>query len=148
VIKTFCGNERFNYWDGVKLVDIVDADELIEEYTNQDGEHHYFDHDTMEFFGTESFQMVAPGISIEYQANAPDSLDKWSVHAWVTDDDMDTFTSYGICRHADAASAAICGHITYQEMTPGWNGMEYEGFCSDHGESLQEGCTRCAEEEN
>jgi hypothetical protein len=147
MITTFCGEKRFEYWDDAKLVDIVDPDVLIETYTAQDGEHHYFDDDTMEFFGTEDFQMVAPGISIEYQANAPEGVDRWTVVCWVVNEENDIFTPYTLCRHSDMNEAAVCGHISYQQLDKQWCGLTHEGFCSDHGEDLQAGCSRCSNEE-
>jgi hypothetical protein len=146
MIMTFCGKERFNYWPDAKLVDIVDENELIDAYRSQDGEHHYFDPKSMEYFGTNNFQMVAPGISVEYQSAAPEGVDRWTVVSWVLREDGETFTPYTLCRHDNLSEAAICGHISYQQLNENWNAMEHEGFCSDHGESLSAGCNQCAEE--
>jgi hypothetical protein len=147
MIETYCGKKRFEYWTDAVLTDFVDENELIEAYNNQEGEHHYFDSDTMTFFGTEDFHMVAPGISVEYQSGAPDGVSRWSVVSWVfSDEDNDNFTPYSLCRHDSLSDAAICGHISYQSLNPKWNAMEEEGFCSDHGESLQEGCSQCDDE--
>jgi hypothetical protein len=146
-METFCGEKRFEYWDDAEVVLISNADELIEKYTEQDGEHHYFDSNTMEFFGTEDFQMVAPGISVEYQANAPDGVDRWTIVSWIWNESGTMFTPYTLCRHNNFDDAAVCGHISYQELNKDWNAMEDEGFCSDHGENLQDGCSACADEE-
>lgn len=147
MITTFCGHQKFQYWPDAELVDIVDADDLIETYTSQDGEHHYFDKSTMEFFGTEDFQMVAPGISTEYQSEAPEGVERWVVICWVWNEDKTQFSPYTLCRHWSLAEAAVCGHISYQQLDKNWNGIEHEGFCSDHGESLQQGCSQCESDE-
>ena len=147
MITTFCGHKRFEYWDDAQLVDIVDTNTLIETYKNQPGEHHYFDDDTMDFFGTEDFQMVAPGISVEYQSNAPEGLERWTVVCWVINPDDNVFRPYTLCRHWSFDEASVCGHISYQQLDPEFCGLTHEGFCSDHGESLQAGCSQCAEEE-
>jgi len=147
-VKTFCGETRFDYWDDAEIVSIVDTNDLIEQYTSQDGEHHYFDDATMEFFGTQNFHLVAPGISVEYESNAPDGVDRWKVTAWVWNDFGSTFTAYTLCRHNNLDDASICGHISYQELDPEWCGLTHEGFCSDHGENLQGGCSQCASEEH
>lgn len=146
---TFCGEKRFEYWDDAELVDINDADELIESYQSQSGEHHYFDKSTMDFFGTEDFQMVAPGISVEYQSEAPDGVSRWTVVSWVINSESNVFTPYTLCRHDSLADASVCGHISYQHMNKKWNAMEYDtGYCSDHGEDLHDGCSKCESDEN
>lgn len=144
---TFCGEERFTYWTDAVIVDIDNADDLIDAYQSQDGEHHYFDSDTMDFFGTEDFHMVAPGISVEYQSNAPDGVNKWTVVSWVWREDGEQFIPYTLCRHDSLSDAAICGHISYQHLDPNWNAIDYDtGYCSDHGEPLHEGCQACEDE--
>lgn len=143
MITTFCGSKRFNYWPDAKLVDIIDTGTLIDTYKSQDGEHHYFDPKTMEYFGTHSFHMAAPGVSVEFQSAAPEGLEPWTVVSWVLSEDGKTFSPYTLCRHWNEDEADVCAHISYQQLNDDWNAMEYEGFCSDHGESLQEGCNQC-----
>jgi hypothetical protein len=116
-MQTVCGESRFSYWTSPRLVGIDNANELIDSYTSQEGEHHYFDDDTMEFFGTENFHMVAPGISLEFQSNAPEGVGKWTVVAWVySDDNSNNFTPYTLCRHDERASAYDCGLCSFEEV--------------------------------
>lgn len=136
-METYCGEKRFEYWDDAEVVLINDADELIEKYTEQDGEHHYFDSDTMEFFGTENFQMVAPGISAEYQANAPDGVDRWTIVSWVWNESGTMFTPYTLCRHDNLIEAAICGHYSYEELS------KDTPACFMHGYMRDPHCRQC-----
>lgn len=112
MFQTLCGEEKLTYWTDAKLADIDNEDDLIEAYTNQPGEHHYFDDDTMEHFGTEDFHVVAPGVSVEYQSAAPEGIDRWTVVAWLMRDDGPTFTSYTLCRHSSLSEAANCGRVS------------------------------------
>lgn len=137
MITTFCGSNRFEYWDNPQLVDIEDSDILIEEYTSQPGEHHYFDNNTMEFFGTEDFQMIAPGISVEYQSNAPEGLERWTIVCWVMNEDNSIFTPYSLCRHWSLAEAAICGHLSHEQL------RSDNPSCFVHGYRRDEHCRQC-----
>jgi hypothetical protein len=121
MITTFCGEQRFKYWPDAKLVDIDDTDTLIETYISQPGEHHYFDDETMEFFGTEDFQMLAPGISVEYQSNAPEGLERWTIVCWVVNPEDNVFHPYTLCRHWSWSEASICGHVACQQLNNEWS---------------------------
>jgi hypothetical protein len=121
MITTFCGEQRFKYWPDAKLVDIDDTDTLIETYISQPGEHHYFDDETMDFFGTEDFHMIGPGISVEYQSNAPEGLERWTIVCWVLNDEDNVFRPYTLCRHWSLSEASICGHVSCQQLNNEWS---------------------------
>lgn len=53
------------------------------------GLRHYFDSDTLEFFGSKDRQLVAHGAYIERQTNAPDESLQWVVTAFVYPDGED-----------------------------------------------------------
>lgn len=116
MITTLCGREAFTYWPDPKLVDIDDAKTLIKKYKKQDGAHHYFDKNTMKYFGTQDFTVIEPGISVEYQSEVPDEIGKWAVVAWVENTEHDEFVSYHLCRHNSEDEANDCGHFSFGEL--------------------------------
>jgi hypothetical protein len=80
--------EVFKYWSSPPaLSDHTDVTELRNDYESQDCPTHWFDPDTLRFFGSRNLELAAPGIMIELQTNAPDGVDRYAVTAWVIGDD-------------------------------------------------------------
>lgn len=76
--------EAFKYWGNPpRLSDHTDIAELRADYEEQAGPTHWFDSDTLRFFGSRNLELAAPGILIELQTNAPDGVDRYAVTAWV-----------------------------------------------------------------
>ncbi len=67
------------------LSSFTDVDELRAAYEAQDCPTHWFDPDTLRFFGSRNMKLAAPGIMIELQTKAPDGVHRYAVTAWVTD---------------------------------------------------------------
>lgn len=80
---------------------------------------HYFDPNTLEFFGSKQFETVAPGISVEHQTNAPKGM-KWRVQAWrqPTIDGEGNQPWLG-CWHGSRAAAHECANW-YAEAINGY----------------------------
>jgi hypothetical protein len=68
------------------LIDISDIKVLRAIYESQDAETHWFDKETLDFFGSSNLKVCVPGITVENQLNAPDGVERWSVTAWVIHD--------------------------------------------------------------
>lgn len=78
--------EETKYWDSIPaLVSYSSADELQRNYENQSGPTHWFDRDTLRFFGSRNRHLVRPGVMVETQMNAPDGVGRYAVTAWVVD---------------------------------------------------------------
>jgi hypothetical protein len=78
--------EAFRYWDTVPaLVEHTDENTLRRDYENQGGPTHWFDADTLRFFGSRNRELVRAGLMVELQANAPEGVERYAVHAWVLD---------------------------------------------------------------
>jgi hypothetical protein len=74
--------DAFKYWGGVPtLTTYTDEAWLKADYESQSGETHWFDPETLRFFGSRNREMVAPGLMVECQTNSPS--DKYVVVAWV-----------------------------------------------------------------
>jgi hypothetical protein len=82
--------DAFRYWDAVPaLVEHTDESALRRDYENQGGQAHWFDADTLRFFGSRNRELVRPGLMVELQANAPEGVERYAVHAWVLDPTRD-----------------------------------------------------------
>ena len=75
-----------NYRADVVLSDFKDWRELRRAYEMQDGGTFYFSRDTVRFFGSSNFHMVAPGMLCETMRNAPTGT-VWKITAWIYCDD-------------------------------------------------------------
>lgn len=71
-------------------------------------EGHYFDPDTLRWFGSRNFETVAPGVSVELQSKAPG--DRYKVEVW-RDVDGATQPWFG-CWHSTRREAARCARAT------------------------------------
>ena len=79
----------FRYWGTVPaLVTTTSVDQLRRDYQGQSGPVHWFDADTLRFFGSRGRALVAPGLLVECQTNAPEGAGRYVVTAWVVDADQ------------------------------------------------------------
>lgn len=86
--------DTFKYWGSVPTrTTYTNEATLRRDYEAQDGETHWFDPETLRFFGSRNRELVSPGIMVECQTNAP--ADKYVVVAWVYSDDRITPQSLG-----------------------------------------------------
>lgn len=96
--------EAFQYWGEVpELSTYTDADHLRSEYEHQSGPTHWFDPATLRFFGSRNRHMVAPGVMVETQMNAPEGVGRYAVVAWAID-------------HSEARDHRRMGRITPQRL--------------------------------
>ena len=69
------------------LVAIPTLTELVNAYTQQPGDNHWFDKDTLQAHGSQMIRMISPGIILEEQRPAyrlEDMPDKvWKITGWV-----------------------------------------------------------------
>jgi hypothetical protein len=78
--------QAFQYWDEVPpLYPVRSTDELQRNYENQSGPTHWFDPDTLRFFGSRNRHLVRPGLMVETQTKAPEGVGRYAVTAWVID---------------------------------------------------------------
>lgn len=79
--------EAFRYWGEVPpLVGPGSIDDLQRNYEQQSGPTHWFDRDTLRFFGSRNRHLVAPGVMVETQTKAPEGVGRYVVTAWVIDE--------------------------------------------------------------
>jgi hypothetical protein len=73
----------FQYWGAIpKLAEYLSISELRRNYTG-----HWFDPETIRYFGSRNITMVRPGIVIEYQSKAPEGIDRYVITAFVVMED-------------------------------------------------------------
>jgi hypothetical protein len=96
----------FRYWDAVPaLVEHTSEDALRRSYESQDGPTHWFDADTLRFFGSRNREMVRAGLLVELQANAPAGVGRYVVTAWVVDAESGRITPQRVAEfHARTAA--------------------------------------------
>ena len=76
--------EVFQSWPAVPaLTGYTSPEELQRDYQRQSGPTHWFDTDTLQFFGSRNRELVAPGMMIELQSKAPAGCPRYVVIAWV-----------------------------------------------------------------
>lgn len=89
--------DTFKYWGSVPtLTTYTDEATLRRDYEADwfdQFEAHWFDPETLRFFGSRNRELVAPGLMVECQTNAP--ADKYVVVAWVYSDGRVTPQSLG-----------------------------------------------------
>lgn len=73
----------FTYWGHVPNL----SPETHEPNLRRAHRGHWFDADTLRFFGSTNRELVAGGVMVELQRNAPDGLHRYSVTVWVIDPD-------------------------------------------------------------
>ena len=79
--------QAFEYWGQVPaLYPACSTDELQRNYENQSGPTHWFDADTLRFFGSRNRHLVRPGVMVETQTKAPEGVGRYTVTAWVIDE--------------------------------------------------------------
>lgn len=87
------------------------SDDVRFDYENARLRGHYFDQDTLRFFGSRNFSTVALGVSVELQTNAPG--DRYKVTAWkVSDDPKEGNQPWFGCWHATRREAVRCAKQT------------------------------------
>ena len=74
---------------------------------------HYFDADTLRWFGSRNFRTVAPGVSVELQANAPG--DRYKMELWRVSDAGTPEPWFG-CWHATRREAVACARATVAQL--------------------------------
>jgi hypothetical protein len=80
----------FKYWNTLPvLFETWDLDTLRNTYQRQTGATHWFDAETLRFFGSRNLHVAAPGITVECQTNAPEGTPRYRVTAWVIDAEAD-----------------------------------------------------------
>jgi len=73
--------DAFKYWDIVpELSDFTELKDIKRYHTG-----HYYDEATIEFFGSEDIHVAAPGVTVEYQSNAPRGYPPYVITVWVWD---------------------------------------------------------------
>jgi len=78
---------------------------------------HYFDPDTLRWFGSRNFDTVAPGASVELQTKYPRD-DRYRVQIWRESSDGTPEPWIG-CRHTTRRAAIACAKATSQAMMEG-----------------------------
>lgn len=79
--------QEFRYWGTVPpLCHHTDEEALRLDYQHQSGRTHWFDADTLRFFGSRNRHMVRPGLMVETQTKAPEGVGRYVVVAWVVDE--------------------------------------------------------------
>ena len=111
VVLPFCGRKP------EPLVEIYTLEELRDSYEAQSGDNHWFDKDTLDFFGSEGLHMWRPGITVEHQVNAPESVPPYCVTAWVVYSDTNRITPVGIERFSTLEDARAFAEVIYD----GWD---------------------------
>jgi hypothetical protein len=102
VMVTACGEE---YPYGPQGWTVSSSHDVRADYRNG----HYFDPDTLRWFGSRNFETVAAGASVELQTKAPG--DRYRVEIWRADDDRSPVPWFG-CRHATRREAVRCARAT------------------------------------
>lgn len=69
-----------------ELSGILSADEVRRTYRANRTGGHYFDADTLRYFGSRGFTVAAPGVTVECQSNAPAGVGRYNVVAWAWED--------------------------------------------------------------
>ena len=78
---------RFDYAPTApELSGILSADEVRRTYRANRTGGHYFDADTLRYFGSRGFTVAAPGVTVECQSNAPAGVGRYNVVAWAWED--------------------------------------------------------------
>lgn len=78
--------ETFKHWGTVPaLCEHNNVASLRSAYEYQSGPTHWFDADTLRFFGSRNLHVPTPGFTVETQTNAPEGVGRYKVTAWVYD---------------------------------------------------------------
>jgi hypothetical protein len=91
-----------------ELCELVSSDEVKRTYRANHSGGHYFDADTLRYFGSRSFTVRAPGVTVECQSNAPEGCGRYRVTAWAWEErnGVRELQPFGIARCFDARTAA------------------------------------------
>ena len=88
-----------------------DSNDVRSDYESASLRGHYFDPNTLRFFGSRNFDTVAPGVSVELQTEAPG--DRYKVTTWkVSEDPKEGPQPWYGCRHATRREAVKCAKET------------------------------------
>lgn len=108
-VSMACGEEYRYMLPGDRVSESWD---VRADYENAPKRGHYFDRDALRFFGSRNFRTVAPGVSVELQANAPG--DRYRVTVWLDRDGVPE-PSHG-CYHATRREAVACARATWAAL--------------------------------
>ena len=103
--RTACGEEYAYAREGDTL---SDSENVRVDYLLSSHRGHYFSEGALRFFGARNFDTVAPGVSVELQANAPG--DRYKVTTWKTSDEG--VQPWFGCWHATRREAIKCAKDT------------------------------------
>lgn len=103
-----CG-EEYNY--ALESDRVSDSCDVRYDYTRRTSGH-YFNADTLRFFGSRNFETVVSGVTVELQTNAPG--DRYKVTVWI-DRDGAPNPSHG-CWHATRREAKACAIATAKSL--------------------------------
>jgi hypothetical protein len=109
MIETVCG-EVITYADEATLDTNETLEGLRQDYGTGEGRH-WFDDDTLAWFGSSDLDVAVAGFTVERQTNAPEGVPEWKVTAWFTGEDGKPYPSGG-CRHDTRAEAYACAEAT------------------------------------
>jgi len=86
-------SEAFKHWSTLPpLFEVTDLDILRSQYERQTGPTHWFDAETLRFFGSRNLHVAAPGVTVECQTGAPEGCARYAVTAWVVDETAESDT--------------------------------------------------------
>jgi hypothetical protein len=71
------------------LANVQTFNELLRRYANNTVPGHFYDAETKRWFGTRNPHLVAPGVTVECQTNAPEGVDRYAITVWTIDDNGD-----------------------------------------------------------
>jgi hypothetical protein len=112
----------FQYWQSMPHpVPHTSIDQLRADYERQPATH-WFDHDTLSFYGSHPtlMHMPAPGIIVEPQWNAPEGIERYAVTVFVWDTENpqpNRITPVLIGRFHHSKRAAQFARAAYAQMT-------------------------------
>ena len=97
------------------LVHQMNIHKLRSAYESQEGETNWFNKSTLEFFGSANLRIELPGITVEQQLEAPDTVDPWSVTAWVIWPDTGRISPRFLDRFETESEAVLFAETIYDE---------------------------------
>lgn len=108
-----CGEEITYRDEAIVLDDNGTLSQLREAYEPGEGRH-WFDPDTLAWFGSRDLDVIMPGFTIERQTKAPEGLGKWKVTVWENVEGRPH--PVGGCRHDTERQARACAWATSKQF--------------------------------
>lgn len=106
---TACG-QVVTYSDAPEIVDYASLEALRAAYGSGEGRH-WFDADTLRWFGSRGLDLIGGAATVECQTKAPEGVDRYRVTVWLVNDDGTPYPGGG-CRHASRREAVACASGT------------------------------------